>query len=80
MKGQLTIPNLAGVVMLTFIFAILFDPIKTILIGATSNANPLTAAVIYTIPAIVLLGILASPFMLSQKKFEREQKRRMNKR
>ena len=78
MKGQLTIPNLAGVIMLLFVFSILFNPIKSILIGAASGANPLTAAVVYSIPAIILIGILASPFMLAQKKFEREQRKRMN--
>lgn len=74
-KGQFTIPNLVGVVLMLFIFAVTFEAQKTILIKAASTTDPLLTAVLYTIPAIELLVIFGSPFMLAQKKYEKDQRR-----
>jgi len=75
-KGQFTIPNLVGVVVLLFIFAHLFPVLKPVLVQAAEGSGTLTKAVLFTLPAVILISILGSPFMLSELKFEREARRR----
>jgi len=74
-KGQFTIPNLVGVVLMLFIFAVTFEAQKSILLNAASKSDPLLTAVLYTIPVLELLVIFGSPFMLAQKKYERDRRR-----
>lgn len=74
-KGQFTIPNLVGVVVLLFMFAVSFEAQKTILVNAASKSGPLLTAVLYSIPVVELLVIFGSPFMLAQKKYERDRAR-----
>jgi len=75
-KGQFTIPNLVGVALLLFIFAVTYELQSTVLVQAAQGNGPLISAVLYTIPVMELFVILAAPFMLAQKKFERDQARR----
>jgi len=59
-----------------FIFAVTFEAQKTIIIKAASQTQPLLTAVLYSIPVIELIVIFGSPFMLAQKKYERDRGRR----
>lgn len=79
-KGQFTIPNLVGVAVLFFLFSFTFEAQKSILMNAAASSGPLLTAVLYSIPVVELLVIFSSPFMLAQKKFEREQMQRRERR
>jgi len=70
-KGNFTVPNLISVVFLLFIFAVFFEPINFALsqmAGTGSNADILTQAVLYALPALMLLSIIAAPWILKEKK------------
>jgi uncharacterized membrane protein len=75
-KGQFTIPNMVGVAVLLFLFAVTFSIQKTIILSAAEGSGLMLTAVLYTIPVIELLVIFSAPFMLAQKKFEKDQARR----
>jgi len=71
MKGRFTVPNLIAVGVMLTIFTIFYEPMTLAfsgLVNPSTNAGILTNAVLYTMPAILLLGILASPFILREKR------------
>ena len=67
---------MVGVVVMLFLFATTFSAQKSIIINAASMSGPLLTAVLYSIPAVELIMILGAPFMLEQKKYEREAAKR----
>lgn len=77
--GNFTVPNLIAVVVLFFIFSVFSEPLFMAISkvsGTGSNANLLTKAVLYTLPAMLLLGILSAPFILKAKdKVKRKERR-----
>lgn len=75
-KGYFTIANMALVVVLLFVFAGLSEFIFTALEAGMEGAGPLTKAVLFSIPAVILFSILASPFQLAELRFEEKQKQR----
>lgn len=78
MKGQFTIANLVAVAVLLFIFAHTFEVQKEVLLNAAQGSGLLLTAVLYSIPAVELLVILGTPFMLAELKAEkRRQQKRM---
>ena len=80
--GQLTVPNLIAVTVLLFIFSVFSEPImETIQIILEREGNPLTTAIMVTLPAIFLITIASLPFIKAeQKKIKQRQTRRTNRR
>jgi hypothetical protein len=72
MKGQFTIANLVAVAVLLFIFAHTFKIQKQVLLEAAQGSGLMLTAVLYSIPAVELLVILGTPFMLAELKAEKE--------
>jgi len=70
-KGRFTVPNLITVAFLLFIFSVFFEPM-TMAFPDPSNANGVGQILAYTVlnslPAMLMLVILASPFILKEKK------------
>lgn len=70
-KGRFTVPNLITVAFLLFIFSVFFKPMTTAF-PSLSSANGVGQILAYTVlnslPAMFLLVILASPFILKEKK------------
>jgi len=70
-KGRFTVPNLITVAFLLFMFSVFFEPM-TLAFPDPSNAEGVGQILAYTvlnsIPAMLLLVILASPFILREKK------------
>jgi len=65
-KGQLTIPDLLAVLTLLFLFAA-FSPIMIDALGnAFTGANPLTQLTLVTVPALILVLILAALWTLQE--------------
>lgn len=87
-QGQFTIPNMAGVAVLFFIFAVvgqafLFDVINSTaqqLLKSGGQGQTLTAVVLYGLPAAILISIFVSPFALSEVLFQRKRRRREERR
>ena len=70
-KGQFTVANLAGVAVLLFLFAYTSDLWLGIIQEAAEGSGILLSAVLYSIPAMIFMGIFGAPFMLAQKRFEK---------
>lgn len=71
MKGRFTLANLVTIGVMFTIFTIFFEPMTLAFQGITNpqtNAAFLTNMVLYSMPAMLLLGIIASPFILREKK------------
>ena len=79
-KGQFTIPNLVGVAVLFFIFSVVGEAWLIPVLQQTTNqllstggtGETLAAAVLVSLPAVILVGIFTSPFALAQKLFIRK--------
>jgi hypothetical protein len=70
-KGRFTVPNLITVAFLLFIFSVFFNPMTSAfpsISSAEGVGQVLSYTVLNTLPAIFLLVILASPFILKEKK------------
>jgi len=71
MKGRFTLANLVTIGVMFTIFTIFFEPMTLAFQGITNpqtNAALLTNMVLYSMPAMLLLGIIASPFILREKR------------
>jgi len=65
-KGQLTIPDLLAVLTLLFLFAA-FSPVMIDALGKSfQGANPLTQLTLVTVPALILVLILAALWTLQE--------------
>jgi len=64
-KARFTIPDMIGTAVLLFIFAVIYPAIETAVIGI-QGSGPLSTAVGYTLPAMILVSILSTPFILAE--------------
>lgn len=62
-----------GTAVLLFIFAVIYPAIETAVIGI-QGTGPLSTAVGYTLPAMILVSILSTPFILAEVRRENRQR------
>lgn len=70
-KGRLTVPDILTVAFMLFIFSVFFEPMTTAfpsLSSASGTGSILAFTVLNSLPAMFLLVIVASPFILKEKK------------
>jgi hypothetical protein len=70
-KGQITLANIGGMVILLFIFAVAWEPMMNGLADAFTGANPLVKIGIVSVPLGILIAFITMPFTLSAKEEER---------
>jgi len=72
-KGQLTLANISGMVILLFIFGVSWEAISQGLSTAFTGAQPFVQVAIVSIPLGLLIAFLTMPFTLAEKERERRQ-------
>ena len=77
-KGQLTIANIAGMVILLFIFGVAWGPITEGLTTAFKGANVSTQIAVVLIPLGLLITFVTMPFTLSAREEERRMRQNLN--
>lgn len=65
-KGQLTIPDLLAVMVLLFLFAAFTPAMIDALGNSFQGANPLTQLTLVTVPALILVLIIAALWTLQE--------------
>jgi len=78
-KGRFTVPNLITGVFLLFLFSVFFKPMSSAfpsISQASGVSGILTATVLNTLPAVILLTILSSPFILAERRRIIDEQRR----
>lgn len=70
-KGRFTVPNLVSTVFMLFIVSVFFEPMTSAFpsVGEASGiSGVLTATLLNSLPAVILVVILSSPFILAERR------------